>query len=506
MKKSVSVVETMQENKKEIRSSRNRQADLTKHSSSLSDRVVFLQRTIGNKGVERLIRSSVLQAKLRIGQPGDEYEQEAERVADQVMRMPEQEAESRGTSYIQRMSSKWEEGVSKRQPVKEEDEELQAKATSGRTSEVSHNLEIQIQSLKGCGQPLSENSRAFFEPRFGIDLSHVRVHTGSDAIQMNRDVGAQAFTHGSDIYFGPEPSVQRTCAPCAVGAVWGLSTASVQTLQRDLATPPPAVPAAAQPDLTPAQIQAAISFNRARYNNTNTRLIQILLGGPVTGVWTEENIEAIAATQEEYGLQKDGKVGFATFRFLNREQRLEGMTTSTENCLTSFRVIGPDAATFVRDTPTRCRFGGHFRTESQFSNRCTCSQFQYRQFIRGHFTRTRGGVVTDLGALFASLPAGRLTAAFQEDGDTTDVPVNYGHRDQPADASPEDHYIDNTGANDQANGCRYRNEDFPRGLFDDCLPGDSYDVDLNFRGDIQRNGAAIQSKFWRAIRRNNWTP
>ena len=44
--------------------------------------------------------------------------------------------------------------------------------------------------------------RSYMEPRFGVDFSHVRVHTGSDATQMNRDVGAQAFTHGSDIYYG----------------------------------------------------------------------------------------------------------------------------------------------------------------------------------------------------------------------------------------------------------------------------------------------------------------
>ncbi|HNP97166.1 MAG TPA: DUF4157 domain-containing protein, partial [Cyclobacteriaceae bacterium] len=40
------------------------------------------------------------------------------------------------------------------------------------------------------------------EPRFGVDFSDVRVHTGNDAVQMNRAVGAQAFTHGSDVYFG----------------------------------------------------------------------------------------------------------------------------------------------------------------------------------------------------------------------------------------------------------------------------------------------------------------
>ena len=40
------------------------------------------------------------------------------------------------------------------------------------------------------------------EPRFGVDFSLVRVYTGSDATKMNRDIGAQAFTHGADVYFG----------------------------------------------------------------------------------------------------------------------------------------------------------------------------------------------------------------------------------------------------------------------------------------------------------------
>ncbi len=48
----------------------------------------LLQRTIGNRAVHRLFKSGVLQAKLRIGEPNDMYEQEADRVAQQVMRMP----------------------------------------------------------------------------------------------------------------------------------------------------------------------------------------------------------------------------------------------------------------------------------------------------------------------------------------------------------------------------------------------------------------------------------
>jgi hypothetical protein len=57
-------------------------------SESLPDRILQLQRTAGNHAVQRLINSKVLQAKLKIGQPGDIYEQEADRVAKQVMSIP----------------------------------------------------------------------------------------------------------------------------------------------------------------------------------------------------------------------------------------------------------------------------------------------------------------------------------------------------------------------------------------------------------------------------------
>ena len=36
---------------------------------------------------------------------------------------------------------------------------------------------------------------------FGTDFSSVRVHTGSNAVQMNQGLNARAFTHGSDVYF-----------------------------------------------------------------------------------------------------------------------------------------------------------------------------------------------------------------------------------------------------------------------------------------------------------------
>ena len=63
-------------------------------------------------------------------------------------------------------------------------------------------LEQQLDSSKGSGSPLPDDVRSFMEPRFRADFSQVRVHTGSEAVQMNQDLNAQAFTHKQDVYFG----------------------------------------------------------------------------------------------------------------------------------------------------------------------------------------------------------------------------------------------------------------------------------------------------------------
>lgn len=61
-----------------------------------------------------------------------------------------------------------------------------------------------IRQLRGRGEPLSEGSRAFFEPRFGADLSAVRVHTGPQVDAIARDINAHAFTFGTDIAVRPD--------------------------------------------------------------------------------------------------------------------------------------------------------------------------------------------------------------------------------------------------------------------------------------------------------------
>lgn len=183
------------------------------HSSgSSADRILQLQRTAGNQAVQRLIKSVALQTKLRIGQPNDIYEQEADRVAEQVMRMPEPQAVSSGTLSIQRTCPRCEEEKLRRQPVEEEEEEelLQTKEISGQNGETTLDLESRINAIRGGGQPLAESERSFFEPRFGYDFSQVRVHTGAEAAEAARVMKARAFTMGNDVTFGEDQYSPQT--------------------------------------------------------------------------------------------------------------------------------------------------------------------------------------------------------------------------------------------------------------------------------------------------------
>lgn len=79
---------------------------------------------------------------------------------------------------------------------------LQAKELSGKRPTATRDLESRIQARKGSGEALSESTRAFFEPRFGADFSHVRVHTGSGGADTAKSINAKAFTVGENISFG----------------------------------------------------------------------------------------------------------------------------------------------------------------------------------------------------------------------------------------------------------------------------------------------------------------
>ena len=281
--------------------------------------ILGLQNTYGNRAV-----SSLLQTKLRVGPVGDTYEQEADHVADQVMRMstpdtaaqvlrqampeeeeellqgkplaatitpvvqrqemdeeellqgkslvqrqgPEDEELLQGKSLVQRQGPEDEEllqgkplvqrqgpedeellqgkslvqrqgpddeellqgkplvqrqaspeeeeeeeeeelvqpkSLAQRQELDEEDlgqrKPLVQRAAHGRF-QAGDDVERRLAMSRGGGSPLPGHLRADMEARFGNDFSAVRVHTGGEAEQLNQNLSARAFTHGSDIYMG----------------------------------------------------------------------------------------------------------------------------------------------------------------------------------------------------------------------------------------------------------------------------------------------------------------
>ncbi len=158
-----------------------------------------------------------IQAKLTIGQPDDKYEQEADRVAAQVMGMPAPRPASptddtffpanRATPPIQRLVQR------RAAPEEQEDRELvQTKVSAGAKPGATSTLSADLQSLQGRGQPLSRSERSFFEPRFGSGFSSVRVHDNSQAAGIARSVNARAFTHGHHVVFGAGEHASATPA------------------------------------------------------------------------------------------------------------------------------------------------------------------------------------------------------------------------------------------------------------------------------------------------------
>ena len=119
---------------------------------------------------------------LAVGAPADEYEQEADRVAEAMEHPASLHAGRRGVVPSAA-------GMPQRKA--QDDDELH----------VTQEVQEQIDQQRGGGQPLAAPVRAFFEPRFGRDFGDVRVHTDADAARLAQSLGARAFTVGTDVTF-----------------------------------------------------------------------------------------------------------------------------------------------------------------------------------------------------------------------------------------------------------------------------------------------------------------
>jgi hypothetical protein len=205
------------------------------------------------------VNSPGIQAKLTVGKPDDKYEKEADAMADKVVQrlsvpdisaneIPgilakplavgitpllhrkcthcEGEQKTQGEekdagkdklqrkpifesnaeppedeSIVQRKCAHCEEEKDAEEEKGAGDIKMQKKEEGGGSSSASPDIESKLNSSSGRGSSLPESTRGEMENSFCANFSRVKIHTDSSAVDMSKNLNAQAFTHGNDIYF-----------------------------------------------------------------------------------------------------------------------------------------------------------------------------------------------------------------------------------------------------------------------------------------------------------------
>ncbi len=185
------------------------------HGEDVNPIIIGLQQTIGNQGIQTLIGSDAsfdfrnipIQPKLRMSHLDDLYEQEADRVAENVMSIPSSSPEL----SMQLSNTPIEERLDRKCSaceMKEKEEETYTGLQISRKSTRSNNLQTSEEPAEEInyistseGAPLNTATRQFMESRFGYDFSDVRVHTDERSARSAKSVNALAYTIGNDIVF-----------------------------------------------------------------------------------------------------------------------------------------------------------------------------------------------------------------------------------------------------------------------------------------------------------------
>jgi len=142
------------------------------------------------------MREPVVQPKLAINQPGDMYEQEADQMADSVMRMPSHKNENIVFKEFNHDAVQ-----TKCAACEENEKEVQRKEKNERIIFNSSQVENYMSNAHSKGLALPSEARNYFEPRFGYDFSKVKIHTDAEANRSAQSINAQAYTSANNIVF-----------------------------------------------------------------------------------------------------------------------------------------------------------------------------------------------------------------------------------------------------------------------------------------------------------------
>jgi len=148
--------------------------------------------------------NAFFQAKLSLNESGDKHEREAHAVANAVIN------QSPKTHVVQQKSAdpkkeKMKEIHKKDDQVNKEKEKKKVTPVQtkqeGSANTASPQVSSAIESSSGKGNPLAQKTLHEMNTSFGVHFSDVRIHNDNEAVNLNNELSAQAFTYGNDIYF-----------------------------------------------------------------------------------------------------------------------------------------------------------------------------------------------------------------------------------------------------------------------------------------------------------------
>ncbi|OQZ04846.1 MAG: hypothetical protein B6D34_01045 [Candidatus Brocadia sp. UTAMX1] len=142
-----------------------------------------------------------VQMKMAVNKPGDKLEQEADKMAGKVMRMPspastEKKNLGQTDEKLQNKEKKEEEKIQK---AAASEEKLQRDGSGAPA--LTSDTQSAIQGKTTGGQPLSTDVRGFMEPRFHADFGNVRIHSDAESAGLSNQLSARAFTYQNHIFF-----------------------------------------------------------------------------------------------------------------------------------------------------------------------------------------------------------------------------------------------------------------------------------------------------------------
>jgi hypothetical protein len=307
---------------------------------------------------------SAIQFSLQVNAPGDRYEQEADRVAEQVMRMPLNETVQRRTCACGRPAGP--DGRCEQCKRKQRNIQRNSSGDAGSTTAPP----IVNQTLSQPGRPLDRATRSFMESRFseagfGQDFGRVRVHADDAAAASAEAVEATAYTAGRNIVFN-----QGQYRPGTDAGRRLLAHELVHVLQQQGA--PPAVQRA---PLTPLDLDTSTA---GLHQQLAADYAQATGQQPTAGVQYTHQYQAwLAGEADKFAFQapkvvrsnpldrlKNGRIEAHTFLTINGIKFADGLSIGDLAERYKKAIAPPNVTSTAEASGVSCRFGDDFKVQS----------------------------------------------------------------------------------------------------------------------------------------------